>query len=166
MNKDVSVKQKEKLIQENLVYMEDITICFGKVIALQGVEFRLKENEVIGLLGDNGAGKSTLIKALNGYHHISGGTVYYNGKPADFRSPRDARRAGIETAYQDLSLVNLMSISRNFFMGRDRREIPGRCRPREYRGDARSGQLSLRGRETGNRHRQGYALRRQAADPR
>lgn len=125
MNKEVTVKENKKLIQENLVYMEDITVCFGKVIALQGVDFRLKANEVIGLLGDNGAGKSTLIKALNGYHRIAGGTVYYNGKPADFRSPQDARRAGIETAYQDLALVNLMSISRNFFMGRELQQSIG-----------------------------------------
>jgi simple sugar transport system ATP-binding protein len=115
----ISQQQCLKLAQENLVYIEDLTVTFGKVVALHGVNFRVKENEVVGLLGDNGAGKSTLIKALNGYHSIASGRIFFNGRPARFKSPKDAREAGIETAYQDLALVNLMSISRNFFMGRE-----------------------------------------------
>ncbi len=106
-------------INENLVYMEDVSVKFGKVKALKKVNFNIKYNEIIGLLGDNGAGKSTLIKALNGYHKISSGNIFFNGKHADFNSPKDARDAGIETAYQDLALVNLMSISRNFFLGKE-----------------------------------------------
>lgn len=99
--------------------MEDIRVQFGKIVALDGVHFTVGRDEVVGLLGDNGAGKSTLIKSLNGYHRISSGNIYFDGKKADIRSPRDARDAGIETAYQDLALVDLMSISRNFFMGRE-----------------------------------------------
>ncbi len=106
-------------IQDNLVYMENVGIRFGKVVALEGVNFTVGRNEVVGLLGDNGAGKSTLIKCLNGYHHSTSGNMYFDGKHADFSSPADARKAGIETAYQDLALVNLMTISRNFFMGRE-----------------------------------------------
>jgi simple sugar transport system ATP-binding protein len=115
----VDTNEKRKLIQENLVYMENIGIRFGKVVALDGVNFHVGRNEVVGLLGDNGAGKSTLIKCLNGFHKITSGNIYVDGKHADFNSPADARDAGIETAYQDLALVNLMTISRNFFLGRE-----------------------------------------------
>ena len=112
-------QEKQKLIQDNFVYMEKVGIRFGKVVALDGVDFTVGRNEVVGLLGDNGAGKSTLIKCLNGYHRATSGNIYVDGKHADFRSPADARDAGIETAYQDLALVDLMTISRNFFMGRE-----------------------------------------------
>ncbi len=115
----VNNSDKIKMIKENLVYMENMVVKFGKVVALDGVDFYVGRNEVVGLLGDNGAGKSTLIKALNGYHKITEGNIYFDGKHADFASPKDARDAGIETAYQDLALVNLMSISRNFFLGRE-----------------------------------------------
>jgi simple sugar transport system ATP-binding protein len=113
-----NVKSKKK-IKDNLVYMEDVGIRFGRVTALDGVKFSVGKNEVVGLLGDNGAGKSTLIKCLNGFHKINTGNIYFDGKHADFNSPADARDAGIETAYQDLALVNLMTISRNFFLGRE-----------------------------------------------
>ena len=115
----VETDEKRQLIQENFVYMEQIGIRFGKVVALDDVNFHVGRNEVVGLLGDNGAGKSTLIKCLNGFHKITSGNIYVNGKHADFNSPADARDAGIETAYQDLALVNLMTISRNFFLGRE-----------------------------------------------
>ena len=111
--------EKRKKIQENFVYMDSVGIQFGRVTALDGVEFSIGRNEVVGLLGDNGAGKSTLIKCLNGFHKITSGHIYVDGNHADFNSPADARDAGIETAYQDLALVNLMTISRNFFLGRE-----------------------------------------------
>jgi simple sugar transport system ATP-binding protein len=70
-------------------------------------------------VGDNGAGKSTLIKILTGVHTPTRGQIYFEGKPVQIRSPQDARALGIETVYQDLALVDLMSITRNFFLGRE-----------------------------------------------
>ncbi len=119
MNTQTIEQNKQQIIQDNLVFMDGISVRFGKVVALQGVNFSVKHNEVVGLLGDNGAGKSTLIKTLNGYHKANEGSIYFKGKQVSFKSPKYAREAGIETAYQDLALVNLMTISRNFFMGRE-----------------------------------------------
>lgn len=92
---------------------------FGSVIALRDVTMTVSAGQVMCLLGDNGAGKSTLIKTLAGVHKPSEGEFLVDGQPADFNSPRDALDAGIATVYQDLAMVSLMSISRNFFMGRE-----------------------------------------------
>jgi len=102
-----------------LIEMKGIVKNFGRVYALKGVDFSVGENEVVGLLGDNGAGKSTLIKVLVGLHQPDKGEVYFEGKKVSFSSPRDARNYGIETVYQDLALIPLISISRNFFLGRE-----------------------------------------------
>jgi len=102
-----------------VVHMENVTKRFGTITALDNVNFTVNRHEVIGLLGDNGAGKSTLIKVLTGVHPPTGGQIYFEGKPVDIRSPRDARALGIETCYQDLALVPLMSITRNFYLGRE-----------------------------------------------
>lgn len=102
-----------------LIEMKGIVKNFGRVYALKGVDFSVGENEVVGLLGDNGAGKSTLIKVLVGLHQPDKGEVYFEGKKVFFSSPKDARNYGIETVYQDLALIPLMSISRNFFLGRE-----------------------------------------------
>ncbi|MCL4300144.1 MAG: ATP-binding cassette domain-containing protein [Anaerolineae bacterium] len=102
-----------------VVKMENITMRFGQVLALENVDFEVRRPEVMALLGDNGAGKSTLIKILTGVHTPSRGQIYFEGKPVEIRSPQDARMLGIETAYQDLALVNSMSIGRNFFLGRE-----------------------------------------------
>jgi simple sugar transport system ATP-binding protein len=102
-----------------VVHMERITKRFGTITALDNVNFTVNKHEVVGLLGDNGAGKSTLIKVLTGVHPPSGGQIYFEGKPVVIRSPRDARALGIETCYQDLALVPLMSITRNFYLGRE-----------------------------------------------
>jgi len=102
-----------------VVTMEGITKRFGTITALDNVSFTVNKHEVVGLLGDNGAGKSTLIKVLTGVHPPSSGQIYFEGKPVDIRSPRDARALGIETCYQDLALVPLMSITRNFYLGRE-----------------------------------------------
>ena len=111
--------KKIELIENNLVYMENIKVQFGKVIALDGVNFRVGENEVVGLLGNNGAGKTTLINALIGHYAITTGEIFFNGKRANFKSPRDARLAGIETVHQHITLMDPLSISRNFFLGRE-----------------------------------------------
>ncbi len=102
-----------------LVLMESIVKRFGRVTALDGVDFEVKPQEVMALLGDNGAGKSTLIKILTGVHTPTGGQVFFDGIPVEIRNPHDARALGIETVYQDLALVDSMSIGRNFFLGRE-----------------------------------------------
>ena len=105
--------------QDPVVRMEGITKRFGTITALSNVDFTVERHEVVGLLGDNGAGKSTLIKVLTGVHTPTSGQIYFEGKPVEIRSPRDARALGIETCYQDLALVPLMSITRNFYLGRE-----------------------------------------------
>lgn len=102
-----------------LVLMENIVKRFGQVTALDGVDFDVKPQEVMALLGDNGAGKSTLIKILTGIHTPSSGQIYFEGQPVQIRNPQEARTLGIETVYQDLALVNSMSLGRNFFLGRE-----------------------------------------------
>ncbi|MCA1297498.1 ATP-binding cassette domain-containing protein [Stappia indica] len=102
-----------------LIEVRDIVKHFGSVIALGGVSMKVHSGEVLCLLGDNGAGKSTLIKTLSGVHAPTGGSFLVDGKPVSFGSPREALDAGIATVYQDLAMIPLMSITRNFFMGRE-----------------------------------------------
>jgi simple sugar transport system ATP-binding protein len=102
-----------------LIEVENVTKHFGSVIALGGVSLTVHPGEVHCLLGDNGAGKSTLIKTLAGVHRPSSGSFRVDGEAVDFQSPRDALDAGIATVYQDLAMIPLMSITRNFFMGRE-----------------------------------------------
>ena len=99
--------------------MEGICLCkrFGKVTALEGVDIAIRRGEVTGLVGDNGAGKSTLIKILTGVYRPDEGELWFEGQRVEFASPKDARRLGIETVYQDLALIENMSIARNFFLG-------------------------------------------------
>ena len=102
-----------------VVRMEGIVKRFGTITALDGVDFTVQKQQVMALLGDNGAGKSTLIKILTGVYTPNKGQIYFEGQPVQIRSPRAARAMGIETVYQDLALINLMSITRNFFLGRE-----------------------------------------------
>jgi simple sugar transport system ATP-binding protein len=104
---------------EYILELDRVSKFFGTVIALQDVSVRLRRGEVHCLLGDNGAGKSTLIKILAGVHPPSLGTYRVDGEPVVFASPRDALDRGIATVYQDLALVPLMSVGRNFFLGRE-----------------------------------------------
>lgn len=106
-------------MSDYILQLEDISKFFGQVIALNGVTLRLRKGEVHCLLGDNGAGKSTLIKTLAGVHQPDKGQYLLNGQAVHLRSPRDALDAGVATVYQDLALVPLMSVARNFFMGRE-----------------------------------------------
>lgn len=106
-------------MSDYILQLEDISKYFGSVIALGGVTLRLRRGEVHCLLGDNGAGKSTLIKTLAGVHTPDKGQYLLEGKPVRFASPKEALDAGIGTVYQDLALVPLMSVARNFFMGRE-----------------------------------------------
>ena len=102
-----------------ILQLEGISKFFGTVISLQDVTLRLRRGEVHCLLGDNGAGKSTLIKTLAGVHRPDRGRYLIEGREVDFKSPRDALDRGIATVYQDLALVPLMSVARNFFAGRE-----------------------------------------------
>lgn len=102
-----------------LIEVRDLIKTFGPVIALNGVSLSVNAGEVLCLLGDNGAGKSTLIKTLSGVHKPSQGDFLVDGEKVNFDSPRDALNAGIATVYQDLAMIPLMSITRNFFMGRE-----------------------------------------------
>lgn len=102
-----------------VIDVRDIVKHYGSVIALSGVSFSLSRGEVHCLLGDNGAGKSTLIKVLSGVVRPTSGEFKVDGLQVSFSSPRDALDAGIATVYQDLAMIPLMSVTRNFFMGRE-----------------------------------------------
>ncbi|MER9679160.1 ATP-binding cassette domain-containing protein [Mesorhizobium sp. M0184] len=99
--------------------MSNISKSFGAVTALVDVSIKLRQGEVLALVGDNGAGKSTLIKILSGFHRPDTGTIVSQGKEVRFASPRDARAQGIETVYQDLALIGDLSVFHNMFLGRE-----------------------------------------------
>jgi simple sugar transport system ATP-binding protein len=103
----------------SLIDVQDISKQFGSVIALSGVSMTVLPGEVHCLLGDNGAGKSTLIKTLSGVHAPTSGQIMIEGQPVVMTGPRDALDRGIATVFQDLAMIPLMSITRNFFMGRE-----------------------------------------------
>ena len=92
---------------------------YGQVTALDGTDFELRAGEILAVIGDNGAGKSSLIKALSGATVPDEGELLLDGKTVHFKSPIDARRAGIETVYQDLAVAPAMSIAENLFLGRE-----------------------------------------------
>jgi simple sugar transport system ATP-binding protein len=102
---------------EPLIEMDDVGKSYGAVRALRGINMRVNAGEVTCVLGDNGAGKSTLIKIMSGLHPHNSGTVRVDGKPVTFGSPREALGHGIATVYQDLAVVSLMEVWRNFFLG-------------------------------------------------
>ncbi|HKJ61513.1 MAG TPA: ATP-binding cassette domain-containing protein, partial [Hyphomicrobiales bacterium] len=106
-------------MSDPIIHMENIVKHFGNVIALAGVSFDVRPGECHCLLGDNGAGKSTFIKVMSGVFKPTSGEIVFEGKPMNFESPRDAMEAGIATVYQDLAMIPLMSVARNFFMGRE-----------------------------------------------
>ncbi|ALS34827.1 ribose transport system ATP-binding protein [Pseudoalteromonas translucida KMM 520] len=106
-------------MSEFIIELKNVSRYFGSVIALKDINMQVKLGEVHCLLGDNGAGKSTLIKMLAGVHKPSEGEFIYEGVSTTLPSPRKALDLGIATVYQDLALVSLMSVTRNFFMGRE-----------------------------------------------
>jgi ABC-type sugar transport system ATPase subunit len=99
------------------------------VTALEGVDFEVGRDEIVGVLGDNGAGKSTLCKILTGYHRPDGGEIRFKGEPVSLDSPTDARKLGIEAVYQDLALVDSRDIESNIFLGRAPRKKLGGILP-------------------------------------
>ena len=102
-----------------IIEVRNLVKHFGPVIALNGVSLSVEPGQVHCLLGDNGAGKSTLIKTLSGVHKPTSGDFLVEGRPVTFGSPRDALDHGIATVYQDLAMIPLMSVMRNFFLGRE-----------------------------------------------
>ena len=105
--------------EQPLIEVRSISKYYGSVIALNDISMTCYAGEVMCLLGDNGAGKSTLIKTLSGMHKPDAGQILLDGEEVIFKSPRNALNQGIATVYQDLATVPLMSITRNFFMGRE-----------------------------------------------
>ncbi|MFB6106863.1 MAG: ATP-binding cassette domain-containing protein [Halobacteriaceae archaeon] len=102
-----------------IIEMAGIHKSFGRLVALNDVDFQLRENEVMGLLGDNGSGKSTLVKCLVGVHQPDAGTIRIHGQEVDVSSPKQARTYGISTVYQDLALVNELTVAANMFLARN-----------------------------------------------
>ncbi|WP_229013668.1 sugar ABC transporter ATP-binding protein [Paraburkholderia gardini] len=103
--------------------MQDIQISFGGVPALRSAQLSVAAGEVHALIGQNGAGKSTMIKILTGAYRRSGGTVRFEGREIDFRTPKEAREAGISTIYQEINLVPFRSVAENIFLGREPRRF-------------------------------------------
>ena len=103
---------------------ENIAKRFGAVTALRDVNLHLRKGEVLGLIGDNGAGKSTLLKIICGYHRPDSGRIFVNGTEVALRSVDHARSVGIDTVYQDLALVNELSVYHNMFLNRERVRWP------------------------------------------
>jgi simple sugar transport system ATP-binding protein len=102
-----------------IIELKNVFKSFGTVVALQDLSFAVDPGEVHCLLGDNGAGKSTLIKILAGVHAPTRGTYLIDGEPVHMNSPRQALDRGIGTVYQDLAMIPLLSITRNFFLARE-----------------------------------------------
>jgi ABC-type sugar transport system ATPase subunit len=108
----------------DVLRVEHIAKRFGALTALRDVNLRLGRGEVLGLIGDNGAGKSTLIKIICGFHQPDSGQIFVDGQPVTLRSVDDARAAGIDTVYQDLALINELSVYHNIFLNREKVRWP------------------------------------------
>jgi simple sugar transport system ATP-binding protein len=105
---------------EDVLRVEHIAKRFGPVTALRDISLHLKKGEVLGLLGDNGAGKSTLIKIISGFQKQDSGKMWVRGQPYEPKSVDDARSKGIDTVYQDLALIDELSVFHNLFLRRER----------------------------------------------
>jgi D-xylose transport system ATP-binding protein len=104
---------------EPLLVLDNITKNYGAIEALKGISFTIGKGEVVALLGDNGAGKSTLVKIISGGLEPTSGRMLFGGREWQAKSPSEAKQAGIETVYQDLSLCTNVDVVANFFMGRE-----------------------------------------------
>lgn len=103
----------------SVLKLQDISKSFGGIIALKGIDFELERGEVHALLGENGAGKSTLIKVITGVHQADGGNILLNGEITKIYNPIDARRKGIAAIYQELSLIESLTVAENIFLGNE-----------------------------------------------
>jgi simple sugar transport system ATP-binding protein len=108
--------------------VRDLEKRFGGLAALRGVSLWARHSEVTAIVGDNGAGKSTLVKCVTGIHKPGAGRILLDGEELALSSPEEAREAGVETVYQDLSLVDDLSVAQNFFLGRERTRSLGPVR--------------------------------------
>ncbi|MDK8796764.1 ATP-binding cassette domain-containing protein [Corynebacterium sp. MSK044] len=117
----------------SIIELRDITKSYGTFDALRGVDLTINAGEVTCVLGDNGAGKSTLIKILAGLHAPTSGQVLIDGSPVTFTSPRDALDAGIATVYQNLAIVDELSVWRNFFLGQELTGVLGTLKQEEMK---------------------------------
>lgn len=110
--------------QQVVIRAKGLVKRYGQVTALDGADFELRAGEILAVIGDNGAGKSSLIKCLSGATIPDEGDIVLDGKTIHFKSPKDARKVGIETVYQDLAVAPAMTIAENLFLGRELRR-PG-----------------------------------------
>ena len=108
----------------DVLQVEHVSKHFGALTALSDVSLHLTRGEVLGLIGDNGAGKSTLLKILCGFHPQDSGRILLEGREVRFKSVDQARQAGIDVVYQDLALVNQLSVYHNMFLNRERLRWP------------------------------------------
>ncbi|UQX88269.1 ATP-binding cassette domain-containing protein [Jatrophihabitans telluris] len=104
----------------DLLVVEDVSLAFGPVRALQNVTLNLKRGEITALVGDNGAGKSTLVRCISGIHRPNSGAITFDGGVIHFHTPDDARTAGIETVHQNLALVEDLTVWQNLFLNREK----------------------------------------------
>ncbi|GIL35056.1 MULTISPECIES: ATP-binding cassette domain-containing protein [Phycicoccus] len=102
-----------------LLDVRDVSLSFGQVRALRDVTMHARRGEVTAIVGDNGAGKSTLIRCISGIHRPDAGTIRFDGADTGFRSPEDAREAGIETVHQNLALVEDLTVWQNLYLNRE-----------------------------------------------
>jgi simple sugar transport system ATP-binding protein len=109
---------------DDVLRVEHISKSFGPVVALRDVNLHLRKGEVLGLLGDNGAGKSTLMKILCGFEKPDGGQMFLRGEPYEPKSVDHARSLGIDTVYQDLALIDELSVFQNMFLRREKVHRP------------------------------------------
>ena len=116
---DMTKAEIEK--QTPILSARGIYKSYGQVTAIDGADFDLYPGEILAVIGDNGAGKSSLIKVLSGATIPDKGTVSLDGEEVHFRTPHDAREAGIETVYQDLAVAPALDIATNLFLGREKR---------------------------------------------
>lgn len=104
---------------ENMIEIKGLEIHFGGVHALKGVDMQFPKGKVTAIIGDNGAGKSTLIKCLSGIYTPTAGAIFVDGKEVKITSPINARHLGIETVYQDLAVIDTLSVTENLYLSRE-----------------------------------------------
>lgn len=106
-------------MSENIIEIRELEKHFGGVQALRGVDMNMPKGQVTAIVGDNGAGKSTLIKIISGIYEPTSGSIFFDGLEVNVTSPLEARNHGIETVYQDLAVVDTLSVTQNLYLSRE-----------------------------------------------